>query len=167
MPTSLPDRASRLDGSTHRRRRRAGRVTIAVLLLLGAFIAAPLTAPASATWTETHAYNLGNAKAKFTVGFKTKHSFTIGGWLKDICPADSRGVYMFMYVYHHRELGDWGGMPYDNNGCGNGRFNLLKTAYSAGSDKIRWLRVLVCEMDQAETAPQVCRGWNFRNPFVG
>jgi hypothetical protein len=112
----------------------------------------------------------GYAAAQGTVGFPSRRSFDLRGWVKDVCGGDPDGDGRGAYATVHWTLrGDRHGaqrLGKDTNGCGNGR-----TSFDPPMKKfariVRQVTIIVCEKDTADPDVDYCSLLVFDNPWLG
>lgn len=151
----------------------AFRASLVALVVALAVTVLPFVA-ADAAGKRTQSYATKGLRASLTVDFKSRYEWTLQGWLKDVCPADGRGVYMgdpdglVKTRNGWKVVVGWFGQGSDRNGCDNGRTNISqrRMVQTAPKKAFRALRIKVCAMDGGKSDPApICYVRVWYNPY--
>ncbi len=135
------------------------RLTAAALATAGLAVAAPTAAHAESATLSTKGMmapaginhtSEGYALTTFTVLFPTKKTFSISGVVRDVCPQDGYGAYVWMDYYSNGPAGPEATgtriIGKDTNGCGTS-----SRQFSIGSPRrlpyLDGVRIWICETD--------------------
>ena len=147
------------------RRRRRLTALCATSLALASVVGTQLPAAAAGI---TYKYPAPRMYGEITVWFKSKSAFVAKGFVKDRCPADGAGVYTDMWVrFKNGELGGFGSIGDDDNGCGNGRVRVGNPyGYTLGKRRVDNVYVQVCRDDRNDAKDAFCLTKVWDNPRV-
>lgn len=142
---------------------------VAAVVIGGGVIGAQPAHAAETQWFNTVGDGGGYAAASVTVAFLSKNTVDLKGWVRDVCPGDSKGAYVHISYY----WSDGGSYPTllakDTNGCGRTTIPFDPAPVKKGDARqpLRGIRINVCERDANGGGGTWCDSHYFDNWRVG